>query len=132
MSLFTMLAKDAIDFKRLSAPRIFPEAAGSNSSPCISATLIETTVMAKRSEELLVSSTGLMYNPRRFGCGGISKNHIPMGRFPQEIVLVVELLVMSLCTIGGSRSFMIIYDNTCKQSWSTEFERGQHSKELLL
>jgi len=63
-----MLSKDAIDFKRLPAPRVFP--VGSNSFPYFSA-LIETTMMARPSEELLVSATGLMYNRRRFVHGGI-------------------------------------------------------------
>jgi len=62
-------SKDAIDFKRLPAPRVFP--VGSNSFPYFLATLIETTMMARPSEELLVSATGLMYNRRRFVRGGI-------------------------------------------------------------
>ena len=43
----------------------------------------------------------------------VSKNHIPMGRFgvPQEIASVVELLAMSLCIIGGSKSLLMIHAN---------------------
>ena len=36
-----MLSKDAIDFKRLTVPRVFP--VGPNSFPYFSATLLETT-----------------------------------------------------------------------------------------
>jgi len=64
MSLFT-ISGDAFQ-GHYNFERLFPDAAGSNSSPCIPTTLIETTIMAGPSEELLLSATGLMYNWRRF------------------------------------------------------------------